>query len=179
MKSLQRYRSGRLSLIVGAGLSLAVGAALAEDAKIDATQSSTGVMNFANVRVVNAPAANASVQKANAEGMRGYINPLNGKTRAQSQEEGNKIAEQTAAREAAKAQRAARAGVANVRDEEARTIYGTGGVVGVELTEEHLIYQVAHKTDDGLVSEELTGKAAAKEAMRQKASKQEEASHAR
>lgn len=182
MNSLQRYKRGRLSLIVGASLSLTVGAVWADEAKTNAAQSSNGIMNFANVRVVNAPAATAPAQNANAEGLRAYLNPTTGKTRAQSQEEGNKIADQTNAREAAKAQRAARAGVASVRDEEARTIYGTGGVVGVELTEEHLNYEVAHKTDDGLVREEVTGKSAAKQALHsqgQKSSKQEETSHAR
>lgn len=180
MNLSQRYRGGRLSLIVGAGLSLTVGAVLADEAKTSAAQPSTGIMNFANVQVVNAPAATAPAQKANAEGMRAYIDPKNGKTRAQSREEGNKIADETSAREAAKLERAARNGVASARDEEARTIYGVGGAVGVQLTEEHMTYQVARKTDDGLVREETNGKTAAQQAMHShKDLKQEEARHER
>ena len=193
MRSLQGHRSRFISLAVGAGIVLSMDSALADAATKNNSNASKGIMTFENVRVVNAPDVDVAPQKraalggAKSEGLRAYIDPSR-RLRPQTSEERNKIADDFAAKQSAKElTRSGRsqsqdAALSMALDSNAgtRTIYGPGNAVGVQLTEEHMVYQIAHKTDDGLVREELTGKSAAKQAVRS-ATKNlaKEVSHAR
>jgi hypothetical protein len=176
-----------LSYTLGVGMTIAITSAYAETPKSAADSQSLGIMTFPNVQVVNAPSVDVAPKKqTNTEGLHAYIDRKTGKLRSVSIEERNKAGEEFAARQADKAKRSAARSTdssaeAVSENSEARTLYGPGGAVGVQLTEDHLVFQVAHKTDSGLVREEVTGKTAAEQALRsgKTAAKQTEVSHER
>jgi hypothetical protein len=183
MRSLQSSRNRLLSVAVGAALSFACASVSAETgtkeegtsasskrhaAVESSAQESLGIMSFANVHVVNetpqsAPATSA---KPNSAALRAYLDPKTGRLRSETAEDRVKNAQQQAAREAAKASTPRGALDVQGANTGARTLYGPSGAIGVELTEEHMIYQVAHRTHQGLVREEVTGKSAAKQVVK-------------
>lgn len=127
-----------------------------------ATNSTSGLMTFPNVRVVNGPVAQPSAPSATGAGMRAAVDPQTGRLRQLTAEEAQTLSAPAKAKAALKDATARRATTASESaTDSGQTLYGPGNAVGVTLGDEAQVYQVARKGDEGLQIEEYTGKAAA------------------
>ncbi|HKE96721.1 MAG TPA: hypothetical protein VKB34_20595 [Povalibacter sp.] len=163
-----------LGLVVTASFTLP---AVAEPPAASSSSSSSGLMSFPNVRVVNAPpaqATKATTAPAASEGMRAAIDPETGRLRQLTAEEAQALS--PAAKKAAVSGVAARRATVSSEStttDAGQTLYGPGNAVGLTLGDEAQVYQVAHKTDQGLEITEHAGRKAAEAAISKNAQKQE------
>jgi hypothetical protein len=150
-----------LPATLGLSLALAAGVALAEP-----PVNHDRLQVFPHVRVENAPVpVDQTRSTAKQQGMQVAVDS-NGKLRPVTAEEAQKLAalKGKAHADQRSLQRDA-AGAKSDSDAGLRTIYGPGNTVGVMLGEESMVYQVIHKTDEGLEIREYTGKKAAERAV--------------
>jgi len=151
----------RWSLSVSVSLALAAGAALADETK--ATSQSPGLMTFPNVRVENAPQAAAASTTVAASGMRAAMDPATGRLRQMTAEDAKQL---DAAKAKASTTRTRTATLSSETSEAPlNEITGVDGSPGVDLTDEHMVFQVARKQGDQVVRSEYTGKAATEKAL--------------
>ena len=179
MESMRNDRSRRgWAWAVGAGLALTGSTAFADAPK--EADSSTGIMTFANVQVVNAPEAVLPKSTASAQGMRVYVDQATRKIRPQSTEEALAVGAETKAKTQARSQSRTRTLCVETAAAEPEVIYGPGNTIGVVLTDEYLVYQVARKNSAGLEKVEVTGGAAAESLLKSSPAKsiEKEVGHA-
>lgn len=175
MAALQMNRS-RWSL--GLGVVAAVSfTTLAVADSPPASSSTTGLMTFPNVRVENAPLARQEPAKSasQAEGLIAAIDPETRQLRPVTADEARQLsARPTIQTEPRTARRTAAATVDESAVSDAgQVVFGRDNAVGVKLGEEDMVYQVARKTDEGLVTEEYSGADAAARAVSADAQRQE------
>ena len=133
------------------------------------TVGNNGLMTFPNVRVENAPIpAKATKAKAAQPKMMAYMGP-NG---LQEQPSANSGTPTTADASAASRVRTlstsktATDGTSSALASEPDMIYGPDSAVGVKMTDESMVFQVARRGADGKVSQQcVTGETQAKKAL--------------
>lgn len=134
-----------------------------------ASTSHNGLLTFPNVRVENAPLARQAAAKSTSqpEGMRAAVDPETGQLRPVTADEAKQLSAKPKAAVTLSAPRRAAAAAADESpaSDAGQILYGPNNAVGLTLGDDQMLYQVAHKTDEGLVIEEHAGVAAAARAV--------------
>jgi hypothetical protein len=146
---------------IGCALSLILGGfacqALAEPPTA-AASNDTGLMTFPNVRVVDAPLAAAEQKPAAASpGVKAYRDPVSGEFREATAGEAQQLATAAARTRTGIATAKSGATAANTQAGGQITYYPDNSV-GIELDDEFMVFQVAHKDAAGKLTRQcVTG----------------------
>jgi hypothetical protein len=167
--SMRKYRNGwagGISLVLTTAV---VGSALAHDVPKATSVGANGAMTFPNVTVVNVAPTQPEKAVVSSQGMIATIDAATGQLRAPTADEAKALAAKPVAKASIARRSAVQSSAASAAASDTPAVtYGDDGSISATLTEEQMVYQVAHKQGDKLVTQEAVGKTAAQRALAQK-----------